>query len=654
MRSRLLIRLRPARGEDGYALLTVVAAMFVLTILATGALAYSLNGVKSGKKDSDWSASLAAAQAGVDDFLAKLNADEGYWKKTPHYGITSASTSTVDCTNTAMQIPVTSGPAPCGWTSTTPLGWKSVASSTTASFHYDPDTSRTLANGIVKLTSTGRVGSVTRTVSTQLRRGGFGEFLYLSDIETIDPANVAFWGSNAAWAQTNCSRYYYPSPYRDSGCTPINFTTGDKLNGPLHSNDAMQMSGSPEFNGATTTSYPNCKSATPSTCYRASGSATPVFNKGIAYRSIYTLPTTVAGLKSQTDPTKTANPGCLYTGPTRIVFKSNGTMQVWSPYTKTVNSHCGALSDLHNAGGNGATVTVPTNNLVYVEDVPASEALPADAACLPNSIAPNFPLAGDFNMTDDIQTTTTTKTTTYNAQAQASRRYTTVTKTDVTAPNGTTTTSSQTSTARTGTVGTTTTVEKQTLRAALGVEAKCRTGTVYVEGALKGKMSLIADNSIIVADHLTYADGHVLPTYTGHGQSVLGLIATNSVLVYHPIKCTGTNSAGVCTSGSNLNRHTGTKFESPQIHASILTLQHSIAVQAHGIGDKLGYLTIFGSMAQKFRGAVGSGGVDGTGYLKSYNYDDALKYDPPPYFLDPTSGSWGVKTFAEVRRAYPA
>jgi hypothetical protein len=58
-------------------------------------------------------------------------------------------------------------------------------------------------------------------------------------------------------------------------------------------------------------------------------------------------------------------------------------------------------------------------------------------------------------------------------------------------------------------------------------------------------------------------------------------------------------------------------------------------------------------MAQKFRGVVGAT-INSTrfGYLKSYNYDDALKYDPPPYFLDPTSGSWGIKTFAEVRAAY--
>jgi Tfp pilus assembly protein PilX len=648
MRSRLLTRLRPVRGDEGYALVTVIASMFVLTILATSALGYALNGVKSGKRSTDWSAALTAAQAGVDDFMAKLNADEGYWKKTPQYGIANSAQSAVDCTNVAMRVAVTSGTPPCGWTATTPTGWRSVANSTTASFHYDVNTTTTLANGVVRIASTGKVGSVTRTVTAQLRRGGFGEFLYLSDIETIDPANLAIWGADSDWAQAHCNRYYYPSPNRNSGCKGINFADGDVLNGPLHTNDAMQMSGSPTFNGATTTSYPTCQAATPSTCYR--GSATPTFAKGVKFRANVSMPTTVAGLLSQTDPTKTANPGCLYTGPTRIVFTDDGKMKVWSPYTTAVNPRCGALATLKDATGTGAVVDVPTNNLIYVQNVPASQTTPADAACLPNGVAPGFPQQGDFNMTDLIETTTVTKTTV--AENSGFYRYKTTTKTDVVDPSGTPKSSESTTRSFSGTVGTVgPTTTTKTIHAALGVEAKCRTGTVYVEGKLEGKVSVVSDNTIIVTADLTYADGHAVPSYTGHGRSVLGLIASNSVMVYHPIKCTSTASNQTCAAGSSLNRHsTGTPFENPKIHASILTLQHSIGVQAHDIGTALGKLTVFGSMAQKFRGVVGTSA--GAGYKKDYNYDDALKFDPPPYFLDPTSGSWGVKTFAEVRPAY--
>ena len=60
---------------------------------------------------------------------------------------------------------------------------------------------------------------------------------------------------------------------------------------------------------------------------------------------------------------------------------------------------------------------------------------------------------------------------------------------------------------------------------------------------------------------------------------------------------------------------------------------------------KLGTLTINGGLAQDFRGAVGtgSGGSVGTGYAKNYNYDDRLRYEEPPHFIDPVQGSWRVQ-----------
>jgi hypothetical protein len=196
----------------------------------------------------------------------------------------------------------------------------------------------------------------------------------------------------------------------------------------------------------------------------------------------------------------------------------------------------------------------------------------------------------------------------------------------------------------------------------LGGEAQCRTGTAYVEGSLNGKVTLVADNSVIVTDHLTYSDDPLAgrpagsPDPEAHGTSVLGLISANSVLVYHPITCRRdkVNSDGVCTSGTELARHTGTAFENPTIHASMLTLQHSIAVQAYQLGKPLGMLTLFGSMAQRFRGAVatGSGSTTNTGYKKDYVYDENLKFDPPPHFLDPTSGGWGSTRYAEIAAAY--
>jgi hypothetical protein len=56
----------------------------------------------------------------------------------------------------------------------------------------------------------------------------------------------------------------------------------------------------------------------------------------------------------------------------------------------------------------------------------------------------------------------------------------------------------------------------------------------------------------------------------------------------------------------------------------------------------MGNLTINGAIAQAYRGAVGQSGATGPGYLKDYWYDDRLRYQTPPYFLQPVAASWHV------------
>jgi hypothetical protein len=59
-------------------------------------------------------------------------------------------------------------------------------------------------------------------------------------------------------------------------------------------------------------------------------------------------------------------------------------------------------------------------------------------------------------------------------------------------------------------------------------------------------------------------------------------------------------------------------------------------------GQPLQLLTVTGAIAQQYRGAVGTVGSNGSGYIKNYNYDDRLRYRSPPYFLTPVAAAWGV------------
>ena len=96
-----------------------------------------------------------------------------------------------------------------------------------------------------------------------------------------------------------------------------------------------------------------------------------------------------------------------------------------------------------------------------------------------------------------------------------------------------------------------------------------------------------------------------------------------------------------CGSGGN---GTGS-LTNPRIDAAILAINHSFIVDHYNCGAPLGTLTVNGAISQKFRGPVGtsSGGTVVTGYGKDYNYDDRLRYQEPPHFLDPVESAWHVQ-----------
>ncbi len=584
---------RPPR-DRGSSLLLVVVCLSALALFATVALGSAVNGLKGADRSGDWNQALSAAEAGVADYLARLNRNDQYWQS-------------VDCTNPALKGPLVASNG-CGWSSTTAPGWRNVPGDATSRFHYEVDSSATYTSGTVRLVSTGKVGSTTRTIEVRLRRGGFGEFLYYTVYETIDPGDENAYGVSNAIAQSYCPRYNWPSldantrrptnvTYQGySYCRPINFITGDVINGPMHTNDAFLVQGTPQFQGTTTTSNPSCRaseSGTPpaSACYLDAGSASPTFERGIAYRAEIELPTTVGDLKQYVTPSATATPGCLYTGPTRIKFSTSGStaqMTVWSKFsTGTLNPGCGSTGTGSGRLGstNGQTLTVPQDRLIYVQDVPSSQSStnPSTSSCkTTGGIGDGLPLAATGSGFPD-----------YDVNLNFA-------------------------------------------------ESNCRYGTVYVEGTLKGRTTVAADNNIIVTNNLLYSGGRT-------GTDSLGLIAKNSVKVYHPVKCTAKSSNGDCTAWANL---AGT-LTNVEINAAMLTLQHSFAVQSYYLGARLGTLKVYGSIAQRFRGPVGTtGSGSGTGYLKNYSYDTRLRYAPPPFFLDPVRSGWGQKTFGEVLPRY--
>jgi len=90
-------------------------------------------------------------------------------------------------------------------------------------------------------------------------------------------------------------------------------------------------------------------------------------------------------------------------------------------------------------------------------------------------------------------------------------------------------------------------------------------------------------------------------------------------------------------------------FNNPTVQAAMLSVSHSFRVQNYQYGDDapLGAITAYGAIAQKYRGTVGTAGS--TGYTKSYSYDQRMKYQSPPYFLNPVAAAWQIVTWIECK-----
>lgn len=149
-------------------------------------------------------------------------------------------------------------------------------------------------------------------------------------------------------------------------------------------------------------------------------------------------------------------------------------------------------------------------------------------------------------------------------------------------------------------------------------------GTITVDGTYSGALTLASDNDILI-------DGNI--THTGNG--LLGLIANNYVRVYHPCS-NGTNGSGTLTN--------------VRIDAALLAVTGSFIVDNYDCGSSLGTLTVNGAIAQIFRGPVGTFGGSGTGFIKNYTYDDRLREQEPPHFLNPVQAAWHIQRETECAR----
>lgn len=586
---------RAGGREDGFALLTVVATMTVLTLFLLAALALVLASAGPSRAAQDDKAALAAAQAGVDEYLSRLTANDNYW-------------ASDDCSNLALQ-PVGTCPTPRPATGVAVPGTSGAA---TYSYQLLTTPTSTAADGAIRLAVTGTSGGRSRRLIAEMSPSGFLQYIYFTDFEDLDPGlaisttyraqlngvseGPASGGSRVTWYYADptvaaglCSQhwsegrsapsYTTTAPVGTTGkytsqvmtkdastgayttfgsavtqtmtatdtitfsCTEIQFGSGDKVNGPLKTNDALLLADSPLFTSPLTeTAWATAPD--PTRPWRGTGTPSAGTSGQPGYvpkiGSALTMPASNTDLQTAA----AGSAGCVYSGATRITFTADGRMSVKSPATS------GAVARCYSGTGGVETKDVPS--VIYVKDTTAT--------CSAGSLG--YPLTGE----------------------------------------------------------------------ALGLPATvdydCHKGTAYVSGVLKGRVTVASANDIVVVGDTTYAGG---PT----GSDALGLIPQNYAWIYHPVD----------TSGANMLATPVT-----QLCAAVLSVSHSFLVQNYNYGAPISSgttrtLQVRGAIAQRFRGAVSlfrSDGTLATGYSKDYVFDPRLANAPPPYFLKPVNSPYAV------------
>jgi len=601
---RLLALLRRHDDDRGVALAAVIGLGMIVMILAATMVGISTSGAVKTTSDRDYANAMAAAYAGLAEYQSRVNGDNTYATK---YGDAAQGFSSGDV------FPNKTGGNPA-FTSWVTVPDSSGAGGSTA-YRYAVDNSIYGQQGIVRVQVTGRAGKTTRTLVANVKPDGFSNYLYWTDYESGDPDIT---GEDCRNVYQNAT-FTAPSIGGKPVCSRIQFQDGDTLNGPIRSNDVMLICG-----GTFKSTVQSAVGTTDSGC---SPKRTPSYQLYAGYQpevvGSYTPPSTISAGRdrmSSDDPTVTGTTpgtGCLYTGPTQITFNGDGTMKIRSPLTLATNLQqtspygsnplkCGAVSDLQGAGATVST-NLLANNLLYVQDEPAS----AGSGSTTN---PNYYWS---------------KYTTRNAPS-ACMRSSSVTDNGLGFPF-----TGQAS----GYSGTYTEANPRNAQGgsvAFSTAYGCSNGDLFVSGKVDASVTLVAENYVYVTGDLKYTTGRAAST-------VLGLVGQEAVIVWNPMFDRSTSYLGT----------TPTPFlpDNRTVSGAILSNQGTFTVQNYAYGGDRGSLTLNGSIAQRYRGAVGKGS---NGYLKAYGYDTSLASYTPPFFPQPVITTYKVTSQVEVKPAYDA
>jgi type II secretory pathway pseudopilin PulG len=214
-----------ALSEDGFTLILALSVMLITSLLLAAVLTVTIGEVTSTHRDTTQKQAYYAALAGVQEYEYQLQANPDYWQSCegPKSSVPEEASERYE---------VTLLPA-----STAPKGTTGCVASNP--FATVIQSEGALANTF-RIKATGFAGSEQRSIVATLKVAGFLDFVYFTNFETEDPL--------LANDPAECREKYY-SEWSALGlsCATITFTSGDEVNGPMHTNDAAKVEGTASF-----------------------------------------------------------------------------------------------------------------------------------------------------------------------------------------------------------------------------------------------------------------------------------------------------------------------------------------------------------------------------------------------------------------------
>ncbi len=216
-----------ASKTDGFTMIVTLGVMLVAGILLAAAFTAASGDIGLTRKNTAQKQAYYAAIAGVQYYEYQLQTNPDYWEKCPEPHGSVKSSEVAAGTYKVKMLTAKSGEKLGITRCETAKPFESVIEKETGA-----------ASNSFRIESTGEVEQAKRTLVATFQVTGFLNYVYFTRYETEDPQ--LYYPESAG-----CGEKYYSE--RKSNCTTIQFTEGDSVYGPMHTDDAADVCGEVVF-----------------------------------------------------------------------------------------------------------------------------------------------------------------------------------------------------------------------------------------------------------------------------------------------------------------------------------------------------------------------------------------------------------------------